>query len=320
MLIACLCACACGKGSGTPVDFSHKRLEGKPVVSWNGDAVTDAELKQRFSEMSQYARARYQAPEQKKDYAEGLARFEMLAQEAVRRGLANDPEVVATAKKVMVQKLLGQESDPKNAAVANAQVQAYYDAHKDDYVKPAMTRLAHVFFKKENKAQAEATLQDALKLPQLDFAAFAKLARERSEEPRTKAIEGDMRFLSDDELGREYGHELVEAQAELTQVGQVLPRLVETAAGYHVIRLQGRQVALNLTVDQVKTQIHSVLDNDARQERIRQLLAHLQESGGYKIDESALTGIELDLKAPPADMKGPPPSFQPPPPPRRPEK
>jgi peptidyl-prolyl cis-trans isomerase C len=320
MVLACACVCACAKPQGTPVDFGHKHVEGKPVVSWTGDAITDAELKQRLMEMSQYARARYQSPDTKKEYVEGLARFELLVQEALKRGLANDPDVVSTAKKVMVQKLLAAETDPKNVTVTDAQVQEYYDKHKSDYVKPAMTRLSHVFFTKEHKDKAEATLKDALTLQPLDYAGFAKLARERSEEPRTQPIEGDMRFLSDEELARDFGKELVDAAAELKSVGQVLPRLVETPGGYHVVRLQGRQVALNLTADQVKTQIKSVLENDAKQEKLRALLQHLKDSSGYKLDEPALAAVEVDLKAPPAEMKGPAPGFTPPPPPARPEK
>jgi peptidyl-prolyl cis-trans isomerase C len=319
-LLACLWVCACSKAGGTAVDFGHKKVEGKSVASWSGDAITDAELKQRLLEMSPYARARYQTVEQKKDYVDGLARFELLAQEAQRRGMANDPEVVATAKKVMVQQLLKQELDPKGFQVTDVQVQEYYDKHKSDYVKPAMTRLAHVFFTKEHKDKAEATLKDALALQQLDYAGFSKLAKERSEEPRTQPIEGDMRFLSDEEMAAQYGKELVEAQAELKQVGQVLPRLVETSGGFHVIRLQGRQVALNLTPEQVKTQITNVLNNEARQERYRSLLEHLKDSAGYKVDEATLGTVEVDVKAPAAEMKGPTPGFIPPPEPKRQEK
>jgi peptidyl-prolyl cis-trans isomerase C len=318
--IAGLLACACGKVGQATVDFSHARVEGKNVVTWKGDGITDAELKARLSEMSPYARVRYQAPDQRKEYVEGLARFELLSQEAVRRNLQNDPEVVATMKKVMVQQLLKQETDPKGFTVSDAQVQEYYDKHKTDYVKPAMTRLSHVFFKREHKDKADATLKDALALQQLDYAGFAKLARERSEEPRTQPIEGDLRFLSDDELAAQYGKQLVDAQAELKQVGQVLPRLVETKDGYHVVRLQGRQVALNLSVEQVKRQIADVLANEAKQERLRALYDKLKDSAGYTVDEAALNAVDVDVKAPAAEAKGPTPGFIPPVTPKRAEK
>jgi peptidyl-prolyl cis-trans isomerase C len=309
---------ACDKAGNGAMDFRHKKPEGgKSVATWSGDSITDAELKVRFAEMSPYARARYQTLEQKKEYVDGLARFELLAQEALRRGLANDPDVVETAKKVMVQRLMAQEMDSKAFPVPDDKIAAYYEKHRSDFVKPAMTRLAHVFFKKENKEKAEATLAEALKLQTLDYAGFAKLARERSEEPRTQPIEGDMRFLSDDELSQQYGPELVAAQKELTQIGLVLPRLVETHDGWHVVRLQGRQVALDVPLDKAKTQIQLTLLNDAKQEHYRQFLEGLKKQGDYKVDDAALGAIEVDPKAPSVEAKGPQPTFIPPPEPKK---
>jgi len=310
-------AAACSKPGGQTVDFRHKKpAGGKPVATWSGDSITDVELKGRFAEMSPYQRARYQTLEQRRDYVDGLARFELLVQEAQKTGFHNDPEVVEAAKKVMVQRLLASELDAKTFTVPDEKIQAYYDAHKSDFVKPAMTRLAHVFFKPEHREQAQKTLDDALKLQPLDYAGFAKLARERSEEPRTQPIEGDMRFLSDEELSAQFGPELVEAQKELTQVGSVYPKLVETKAGFHVLRLQGRQIELNVTVDKAKTQIQMTLLNEAKQEHYRSLLERLKKESGYRVDEEALGAVEVDVKAPALEAKGPQPGFVPPPEPK----
>jgi peptidyl-prolyl cis-trans isomerase C len=107
---------------------------------------------------------------------------------------------VEAAKRVMVQELLKQELDERAEAIGEAQVKQYYEAHKDDYVKPAMTRLAHIAFSKERRAQAELVLAQALALTPMDYAAFGKLARDHSEDAKTKVLDGDMRFMSDDEL------------------------------------------------------------------------------------------------------------------------
>lgn len=308
---------ACEKPGGA-MDFRHKKAEGgKPVATWSGDSITDRELQVRFAEMSPYARARYQTLEQKREYVDGLARFELLTQEALKRGLQHDPEVIETAKKVMVQRLLAQELDNKSFTVPDEKIAAYYEKHKSDFVKPAMVRLAHVFFKKENEAKAKETLAEAVKLAPLDYAGFAKLARERSEEPRTQPIEGDLRFLSDEELAAQYGPELVEAQKELGTIGMVLPRLVETKTGWHVLRLQGRQVALDIPLERAKTQIQLTLLNEAKQEHYRQFLEGLKDGAGYKVDDAALGAVEVDVKAPALESKGPQPGFIPPPEPKR---
>lgn len=311
---------ACDKPGTAKVDFRRPLPAGMPtggawVARFAGDTLSEAELKQRFAEMNPYARARFQTVEQRRDYVEGLVRFELLAQEAVRQGIQNDPEVVETARRVMVQQLLKKELEERADQISDAQIAAYYESHKSDYVKPAMTRLSHVFFSKEHRAQAEEVLEKVKALAPLDYAAFGKLAREHSEDPRTKELEGDMRFMSDEELTQQYGPELVSAAATLQKVGDVVPTLVETQKGLHVVKLQGRQIALNLSLAEAKASITQVLLNETKQDRFRALLDRLKKQAGYEVNESVLAGIVVDPKAPAADAKGPQPGFVPAPPP-----
>lgn len=295
------------------VKLEPQSLPGGKVATYQGGAITEADLNRRFAEMNPYVRARYQTVDQRKEYTESLLRFELLAREAVKRGVQNDPELVDGFKKAMVRKLLQQELEEKRPTIPAEEVAAYYQKHVSDYVKPAMTRLSHVFSKKENKAQAEENLKRALAMEPLDYAAFATLAREKSEDPKTQPIEGDLRFLSDDELTQAYGPELAKAAAELTRVGEVLPRLVETAQGFHVIKLQGKQVALNLELAQVKTSIENILINEKRVERYKAMLASLFTEANVKIDEAALGRIVVDPKAPASLDGGVMPSLPPPP-------
>lgn len=312
-------ASSCTDAPGTvKVELKKKSLQGKPVATFGAETITDAELAQRFAELNPYTRARYQTLEQKREYLDGLVRYELLAREAARRNLQNDPEVVESMKRVMVQRLIKTEIEDKPAPITAEAVQQYYDQHKGDYVKPAMTRLRHVFVKTEHKAKGEDALKRALALAPLDYAAFSLLAREVSEEPRTQPIEGDLRFLTDEELAKQYGPELVTAAASLKQVGEVFGALVETKAGFHVLKLEGRQVALNLTVDQVKQSIESTLANDGKMERYRAFLDGLKKGSELKVDESALAAVPVDPRAPmlPSGVSG---GFVPPPaPPEKP--
>jgi peptidyl-prolyl cis-trans isomerase C len=205
-------AVGCSDAPGTvKVELKRKGVPGKTVATFGAETITDAELAGNFAQLNPYTRARYQTLEQKREYLDGLVRYELLTREAARRNLQNDPEVVETMKRVMVQRLLKTEIEDKPAVIGPDAVKQYYEAHRGDYVKPAMTRLRHIFVKKENKAKGEEALKKALALAPLDYAAFSLLAREQSEEPRTQPIEGDLRFLTDDELGKQYGTELVTA-------------------------------------------------------------------------------------------------------------
>ncbi len=317
-------ATSCDKG-GSAVDLRHnKDGRGTKIATFGEDSITAEELKARFAEMTPYARARYQTLEQKREFVDGVARFELLAAEAARRGLTNDPEVLHTMKQMMIQKLLKQEYEEKPNPVPDSDVEAWYQKHKADYVKPEMVRLVHIFLaapeadaaaRAQKKTKAEELLTRAKALNPLDFAAFGQLAREFSEEPKTKPLDGDMRFLSMEELTAQYGAPVAAAAEVMRTVGDVFAKVVETPAGFHVLKLQGRTNALNLTLADanVRSQIQGYILFERKNQNYARLLEQLKSKAGYKVDEAALGKLEVDLKTPTSDAKGPPVGFIPPP-------
>jgi peptidyl-prolyl cis-trans isomerase C len=293
------------------------------VARFGGDAISAEELRQRFLEMSPYARARYQTVEQKRDYLEGLVRFELLSQEALRRGMAGDPEVVESTTKVMVQRLLSAELEKAaSAPVSQEELSAEYEKHRPDYQRPEMVRLSHIFLaapkgdaalRARKLEQAEDALKQAQALNGQDFGAFGHLAQQFSEEPRTKPLDGDLRFLTRDELAAQYGAEVLAASGELKAVGDVLPRVVETDRGFHVLKLHGRQPAVNQSPADVKVQLESRVRSERRSARMEQLMEELKRRASYTVDTEALAKVPVDLKAPLQQPAGPSPGFLGPP-------
>jgi peptidyl-prolyl cis-trans isomerase C len=225
----------------------------------------------------------------------------------------------------MVQKLLQKETEERSGAVTEADLKDYYQKHLQDYVKPEMLRLSHIFLaaatpedRARRRPEAEALLAKAKALAPMDFNGFGRLARESSEEPRTKPLEGDMRYLSVDELKAQYGAPVAEAAATLKQTGD-LSGIVETDRGLHILKLQGRQAALNLPFEQVKQQLHSRVMYERRTQGYEGLIGELKKKSGYKVDDPALAKLQVDLKAPAQPPKSsaargflPPPSPTPP--------
>jgi peptidyl-prolyl cis-trans isomerase C len=309
----------CDRSPTGGLDFRHNKSgKGTPVATFHKDSITAEDLAERFAEMSPFARARFQTADQRKEYLEGIARFELLAAEALARGLQNDPEVIETAKKVMVQKLIQKEFDEKGSPVSDEEVAAYYEKHRSDYVKPEMIRLSHIFVKAEGdpgaraekKVQAESLVKQARALQPLDYAGFGQMVEDHSDDEKTKPLRGDMRYLSTEELAAQYGGEVAVAAQTLVNVGQV-SEVVETPTGFHVLKLQGRQTALNLSVEQVKTQIQSRLLYERRTANFNKFIEGLKARAGYKVHDAPLAAMELDLKAPAREGKGSTPGFIP---------
>jgi hypothetical protein len=106
------------------------------------------------------------------------------------------------------------------------------------------------------------------------------------------------------------------AAAGLKQLGDLSP-LIETQQGFYILRFQGRQAAVNHTLDQVKTQIQSRIGFDRRQQNFNKLVDSLKAQSNYKLDEANLAKVQVDT-TPPSPGKGavstvPPPGMPAPP-------
>lgn len=304
------------------MDLRHTReAGGTPVARWRGDSVTAEELERRLLEMSPALRERYQAPEARREYVEDLARFELLVREALARGLHEDPEVVAVTKRALVNRLVREQWEEVPVTVSDAEVAEAYARNLADFVRPAQVRLSHVFLAAPRgeparvaaaRRKAEEVLARAKALPELDFGGFGQLAREASEEPRTQPLEGDLRFLSDEALARTYGPEVAEAARKLEAPG-ALGGVVQTEAGFHVLKLRSRQAALNLGLEEARGPIVARLTQEKRNRAWADFLAGLSRRLELSVDDAAVAKGVVDMSAPMQKPSGPLPGTVPPP-------
>lgn len=311
MLAACERAPAPGRAV---VDVRNTRQEGGTYVAhWQGDGLTAEALEQRFLEMSPALRERYQTPEAKREYVESVARFELLAREAIARGLQDDPEVQASFKRALVNRLMRQQLEQHPVTVTDAEVAEAYARQKADFSRPAQVRLSHIFLAAPRadatkvataRTKAEALMKQLRALPPADFDTFRKLAREQSEEPRTQPLEGDMRFLSDEALARTYGPEVLEATRGLTESG-ALAGPVQTEQGFHLLKLQGRLPAVDLSLDEVRDQLAERLRGEKQTRAWADFLDTLAQQQQLAVDDAALSRVSVDLKAPMRAPSGP---------------
>jgi parvulin-like peptidyl-prolyl isomerase len=147
----------------------------------------------------------------------------------------------------------------------------------------------------------------------VDTQAFVAQVRQYSEDAVTKAQDGDMRFLSEDELKSRYGPELVAAAAQLKQFGDLSP-VVETPKGFYILRFQGRQPGINHGLEQMKTQLQSRLQFERRTQNMNKFVDELKSKANYKLDEAALAKVEIPSIAGPdaGILPRPPPAASPP--------
>ncbi len=86
----------------------------------------------------------------------------------------------------------------------------------------------------EDNAKAKKSAEDALALLKIGKTDFIALARERSHDELSKEKGGDIGFLRSDTVGKEQ----LFAEASKVGVGKLVPTIVETSEGYHVVRVE----------------------------------------------------------------------------------
>src|SRR5205085_8661999 len=125
------------------------------IVAKVDDAViTVADVQDRVNKQSPFVRSRFTTPEKKKEFLDSLIRFEVMANEAERRGYDKDPEVLRVMKQQMISKFLQKdfESKLKVEDVPDADVEKYYKDHPAEFNQKDEVRVSEVVVKDKPKA------------------------------------------------------------------------------------------------------------------------------------------------------------------------
>jgi peptidyl-prolyl cis-trans isomerase C len=277
--------------------------KGPYVARGNGIVVTSDELKARLDEQSPMIRNSFQNLDRKKQFLDNLLRFELLANAAQREGLANDPDVQFTMKKVMVSKYYQKHFQDQDGAksVPDADVKKYFDEHqKDEFHRPARVHAVDLFVKAEQGspqraqkvAEAKKLLAKVLADEKNDVNALSRAARESSDDPAAKGTGGDTGFKTQEEYEKSYGKEVAEVVFKLGD-NQTSPSVVETAQGVHLVRVVGRQPELNRGLDEVKGQIAAKLYGQKRTKDFDDLLKKLREEAHIQVYDNELEKVQV---------------------------
>ena len=112
---------------------------------WNGKQhITLEEMMQEISELPEYKQRQYQDKEGLETYMLLMAESRLILNLARDQGLNEDPEILKKVQdylhELMVKKITAQEVDDKLDLTEQSYLE-YYEAHKEDYVRPEQVRL-----------------------------------------------------------------------------------------------------------------------------------------------------------------------------------
>ena len=144
-------------------------------------------------------------------------------------------------------------------AVSDADIQAYYNAHLDQYKTPAQLKTRHILISvpkgADAKTDAAAKAKAADVLKQLKAGGnFADLAKKYSDDPGSKDQGGDLPMMAASGFVPEYSN-----AAMALNPGQTSD-LVRTQFGYHIIQTEQKQPAQVKSLAEVKDSIVPALE------------------------------------------------------------
>jgi len=300
VFVLALIGCQKGSSERITVDLAPKS-SGTPVAKFKGGAITVEEVNRQLANLPPMVRMRLQGPGPRKEFVEGQARIDLLAREAVREGLQNDPDVVDGLKKSLAQKALLKHLEAAAPQPTDDEVKAWYDNHQADYQRPETVQVQDLFLaadkgdagrRKTRIAEAEKLRAKAVGLKTDAEKGFADLVKASSDDALTKNIGGDLRPLPLGDLQARYGAEVADAAKGLQAPGDI-SQVVATDKGFHLLRLKARTPAHTVPLDEVKMQIRNRLYSERRTAASDELTARLKKESGYTLDEAALAQIAV---------------------------
>lgn len=166
--------------------------------------------------------------------------FEALAKQKISMGeLRNILEQQLTAE-ALFKKLTS------NVTISEAEVKAYYDEHKKEFVQPEQIHLRHILVKTEQEAN---NIYNQLK----EGKDFAALAKEYSIDTPTKDKGGDLGWISKASLVPDL------AKAADALKDNEFSKPVKSPFGYHIIEKLGTRPSKELSFNDVKTTLTAQL-------------------------------------------------------------
>ncbi len=198
----------------------------------------------------------------------------MLAAQAGRKQkLADDPEVkkrLQWAQDQIIEEVYLRRYIA--AAITEDKIKARYDQFVKEQKPQDQVNAKHILVKTEDEAKA--VIEELKKGG--DFAAIAK---EKSNDPGTKATGGDLGWFTKDEMVPEFA----DAAFKL-QKGQYTETPVKTQFGSHVILLVDRRTAPPPTMEEARPQVVGLLQRELLDQKVKELRT------GAKIETFNLDG------------------------------
>lgn len=231
-----------------------------PAAKVNGASIPQYRLEAAIK--SRVAQGQQDTPEMRKGIRDALINQEVVAQEAIKRGLEKQPHVAARMEldrqSILVNAFF--EDYLKKNPVSDDMLRKEYERIKPE-IPSKEYKVRHILVEKEEDAKnLIAQIRKG--------GSFEKLAAEHSRDPGSKVRGGDLDWAP----AENYVKPFAEAVTRLKK-GTMTEAPVRTDFGFHIIRVEDERASKVPSFDEAKQQLQQMVQNQIVQKAISDLRA-----------------------------------------------
>ena len=228
----------------------------------------------------------------------GVVQWIVISDIAKKKGFDKKPEIKKELELALNRFLAGEYLAwvmGQSVDVTDKDIKQYYEANKQEFKSPERVEARHILFKvakdatekqkKEVRKKAELVLKKIR-----NGADFAKLAEEYSDDPGSKSRGGLLGYFARGRMVKPF-----EKVAFSLKPGEVSD-IVETRFGYHIIKVEKRQPAGILPLDQVKDRIKRKLFDEFKRAKISEYVEKAMKKADVKIFQDKLVPAKTQSK------------------------
>lgn len=265
----------------------NKGNEGKALMKVGKEVITEKDLNNALEQLPEQYKQYYSTEDGKKQLLERIAEQKMLAMEAKNMGLEKTEDYkikLEQAKETALAQIAVKKNIIDGVKATDAEIKAEYEKNKQNYKTEEEVKASHILIMvKEDmtpaqKQEARAKASDILKQATEGKVEFAELAKQHSASPEGAQNGGDLGWFSRERMVTPFSDAAFSAEE-----GKIIPNLVETQFGYHIIKVTGKRAAGFKPLDEVRKQLEEQLLGDLRNKKYESWKEEMKKK--YKTEE-----------------------------------
>jgi len=258
------------------------------LVRIGKEAITPRMVQARIDELPEQVRPNFTTPEGRQRLLDRMIEEKVWLATAEQKGVPERPEVRAQmeqARRDLLIRTYITEMMAGNPAPADAEAQAYYDAHQSEFRQPATVTLSHIQLKDEK------TAQKVMKQARAGKPDWKTLVEKNSTDSLTRKTAGALGTVTREGIFAAIGSQPALAESAFALGSGKIGGPWRTERGWHIVKVDNVKPESVRPLEAVRGQILRTLGSKKSQDYYQTQLEAAKKSLNVRPDSSAIKGF-----------------------------